>query len=101
VGAVPAHLSAAGGALSYQFHGRDVNLVMGPAPGRAPVRFRVHLDGEPPADAHGIDVDPTGDGTADYRRMYQLIRQPGPIGDRRFEIEFLDADVEAYVFTFG
>jgi hypothetical protein len=33
--------------------------------------------------------------------MYQLIRQPPPIGDRLFEIEFLDAGVEAYVLTFG
>jgi hypothetical protein len=30
-----------------------------------------------------------------------LIRQPGPIVDRRFEIAFLDAGVEAFVFTFG
>ena len=35
------------------------------------------------------------------QRLYQLIRQPGHIADRRFEIEFLDAGVEAYVFTFG
>jgi hypothetical protein len=33
--------------------------------------------------------------------MYQLMRQPKPIADRRFEIEFLDARVEAYCFTFG
>jgi hypothetical protein len=30
-----------------------------------------------------------------------LIRQPAPIGDRLFEIEFLDTGVEAFVFTFG
>jgi Thioredoxin like C-terminal domain len=30
-----------------------------------------------------------------------LIRQPTPIADREFEIEFLDSDVEAYSFTFG
>jgi hypothetical protein len=65
------------------------------------VRFRVRLDGEPPGPAHGVDVDASGDGTADYQRMYQLIRQPAPIGDRLFEIEFLDAGVEAFVFTFG
>jgi hypothetical protein len=35
------------------------------------------------------------------QRTYQLIRQPGPIADRRFEIEFLDAGAEAYCFTFG
>jgi len=51
--------------------------------------------------AHGIDVDPSGNGTTDYQRMYQLIRQSQPIGDRLFEIEFLDAGVEAFAFTFG
>jgi hypothetical protein len=30
-----------------------------------------------------------------------LIRQQSPIGDRRFEVEFLDAHVEAFAFTFG
>ena len=34
-------------------------------------------------------------------RMYQLIRQPGPIEDRQFEIEFLDPGVAAFDFTFG
>ncbi len=52
-------------------------------------------------DAHGVDVDEEGNGTADDQRLYQLIRQPGAIGDRTFEIEFLDAGVEAFVFTFG
>lgn len=32
--------------------------------------------------------------------MYQLIRQPAPIDNRPFEVEFLDAGVEAYVLTF-
>jgi hypothetical protein len=65
------------------------------------LRFRVNLDGQPPAGAHGVDVDDDGNGTADYQRMYQLVRQPGAVEDRRFEIEFLDAGVEAFVFTFG
>jgi hypothetical protein len=30
-----------------------------------------------------------------------LLRQPRPIADRRFEIEFLDTGVEAFAFTFG
>jgi hypothetical protein len=30
-----------------------------------------------------------------------LIRQPNPIADRQFEIEFLDPGVEAFAFTFG
>jgi hypothetical protein len=101
IGGVPARLNEPGGSISYEFHARDLHLVMGPPAGSGPVRFRVRLDGEPPGPAHGIDVDENGDGGADYQRMYQLLRQPPPIGDRRFLIEFLDAGVEAFVFTFG
>jgi hypothetical protein len=101
IGAVPALLTEPGGSISYQFHARDLHLVMGPPVTGRPVRFTVRLDGQPPGPAHGADVDARGDGTADYQRIYQLIRQPGPISDRRFEIEFLDAGVEAFVFTFG
>jgi hypothetical protein len=54
-----------------------------------------------PTTAHGIDVDEQGYGTVTEQRLYQLIRQPKPIADRQFEIEFLDPDVETFVFTFG
>jgi hypothetical protein len=64
-------------------------------------RLVVRLDGVAPGEASGVDVDGRGNGAADYQRMYQLVRQPGPIDDRRFEIEFLDAGVEAFVFRFG
>jgi Thioredoxin like C-terminal domain/AhpC/TSA family len=101
IGLVPVHLNEPGGFISYQFHARDLHLVMGPPAGRPPVRVRVRLDGESPGRAHGVDVDERGNGTADYQRMYQLIRQPPPIGDRLLEVEFLDAGVEAFVFTFG
>jgi thiol-disulfide isomerase/thioredoxin len=101
IGVVPVALDGPGGAIRFGFHARDLHLVMGPSAGRPPVRFTVRLDGEPPGPAHGVDVDEGGAGTADYQRMYQLIRQPGPIGDRLFEIEFLDSGVEAFVFTFG
>lgn len=101
IGPVPAQLGEGGGAISYQFLARDLHLVMGPPVGRAPVRFRVRIDGEPPVSSHGLDVDADGQGIADYQRLYQLIRQPGPVGDRLFEIEFLDPGVEAFVFTFG
>jgi Thioredoxin like C-terminal domain/AhpC/TSA family len=101
IGLVPARLAEAGGSIRFRFHARDVHLVMGPPAGRPPVRFRVRLDGEPPGQARGVNVDESGGGTADYQRMYQLIRQPAPISDRRFEIGFLDAGIEAFVFTFG
>jgi thiol-disulfide isomerase/thioredoxin len=89
------------GRLVYRFHARDVHLVMGPPSRGLSARFRVFLDGRPPGTAHGADVDEQGDGTATEQRLYQLIRQPGPIGDRTVEIEFLGPGVEAYVFTFG
>jgi hypothetical protein len=70
-------------------------------PGGAKVRFRVRIDGAPPGAAHGLDVDEAGNGTVTGQRLYQLIRQPKPIVDRQFEIEFLDPFVEAFSFTFG
>jgi thiol-disulfide isomerase/thioredoxin len=94
-------LHAANGRIAYRFHARDLHLVMGPAARGTSVRFRVFLDGQAPGAAHGIDVDEQGHGTVSEQRLYQLIRQPGHNADRQFEIEFLDAGVEAFVFTFG
>jgi thiol-disulfide isomerase/thioredoxin len=94
-------LEEPGGSIAFRFHARDLHLVMGPETDGAVVRFRVLLDGEPAGAAHGVDVDEHGLGAATERRMYQLIRQPGQIEDRTFQIEFLDAGVGAYVFTFG
>jgi thiol-disulfide isomerase/thioredoxin len=94
-------LKQANGRIAYRFHARDLHLVMGPAARGTSVRFRVFLDGRPPGAAHGSDVDEQGNGTVSDQRLYQLIRQPGHIVDRQFEIEFLDAGVEAFAFTFG
>jgi thiol-disulfide isomerase/thioredoxin len=94
-------LNQSNGRIVYRFHARDLNLVMGPATRGKSLRFRVLIDGQPPGAAHGIDVDEKGNGTATVQRMYQLIRQPKPIADREFEIEFLDPGVEVFVFTFG
>jgi thiol-disulfide isomerase/thioredoxin len=94
-------LNEPSGLISFSFHARDLNLVMGPAQREASVAFRVSLDGQPPDGAHGDDVSADGGGIVKDQRTYQLIRQPGPIADRLFEIEFLDSGVEAYCFTFG
>jgi thiol-disulfide isomerase/thioredoxin len=94
-------LNQANGRIAYRFHARDLHLVMGPSPGNTAVRFRVLIDGQPPAAAHGSDVDDQGRGTVTEQRLHQLIRQPRPITDRQFEIEFLDPGVEAFSFTFG
>jgi hypothetical protein len=76
-------------------------LVLGPAAGGKPVRFRVGLDGAPPGADHGADIDADGAGVVTEQKLYQLIRQTGAIVDRIFTIEFLDPGVEAYAFTFG
>ena len=101
VGGEAAVLDAPAGSIAYRFHARDLNLVMGPAVEGTPVRFRALIDGQPPGAAHGVDVDDQGHGTVTEQRLHQLIRQPGPITDRTFEITFLDPGVRAYVFTFG
>jgi len=96
-----AALNKPNGVIANRFHARDLHLVMGPtAPGTS-VRFRVLIDGQPPGAAHGIDVDEQGYGAVTEQRLYQLIRQPGPIADREFQIEFLNPGVEAFAFTFG
>jgi len=61
----------------------------------------VLVDGMPPGDAHGIDVDEQGNGAIVRPRLYQLIRDPGATTDRTVEITFLASGAEAYVFTFG
>ena len=50
---------------------------------------------------HGADVDGQGAGVVREQRLYQLIRQSGAVEDHTFTIEFLDAGVNAYSFTFG
>ena len=94
-------LNQADGGIVYRFHARDLHLVMGTATPETPVRFGVRIDGRRPGAAHGGDVDDQGNGTLTQPRLYQLIRQPGPVTERTFEITFLDPGVQAYAFTFG
>jgi thiol-disulfide isomerase/thioredoxin len=94
-------LNQAEGRITYRFHARDLHLVMGPVARETPVRFRVRIDGQPPGAGHGTDVDDQGDGTVTEPRLHQLVRQPGPVSERTFEITFLDPGVQAYAFNFG
>jgi thiol-disulfide isomerase/thioredoxin len=96
-----ATLNEAGGRIVYRFHARDLHLVMGPATAGTPVKFRVLLDGQPPGASHGNDIDGSGTGMVKEQRLYQLIRQPKPITDHEFRIEFLGPGVETFAFTFG
>jgi len=90
-----------GGRISFRFHARDVNLVMGPARPATSVPYRVRLDGEAPAAAAGFDIDADGSGALADQRLHQLIRRPDRVEESIVEIEFLDAGAEAYCFTFG
>jgi cytochrome c biogenesis protein CcdA/thiol-disulfide isomerase/thioredoxin len=87
--------------IVFRFHARDLHLVLGPAPEGGVVHFRVMVDGATPGDSHGADVDANGDGVVTGQRLYQLVRQAGPVMDRTFEIRFLDPGVQAFAFTFG
>jgi cytochrome c biogenesis protein CcdA/thiol-disulfide isomerase/thioredoxin len=96
-----ASLNSATGKIAYRFHARDLHLVLGPTADGKPVRFMVTVDGKAPGAAHGMDVAPDGSGQVKEQRLYQLLRQPGDVADHTFTIEFLDAGVAAYAFTFG
>ena len=93
-------LNEPGGRIAFRFHARDVHLVLRSRAGTS-VPFHVLVDGEAPGAAHGLDVDEQGRGNLVEPRLYQLVRQPGSIDDRTFEIAFDAPGVEAYAFTFG
>jgi len=101
VNAESAVLQAVPGKIVFRFHSRDLHLVLAPAMDGKPVRFVVRLDGAAPGKNCGVDIAPDGSGEIREPRLYQLIRQKGPIVDRTFEIEFLDPGVQALDFTFG
>ena len=101
VNAESAVLQAVPGKIVFRFHSRDLNLVLAPAKDDKPVRFVVRLDGAAPGENSGVDTAQDGFGEIRQPRLYQLIRQKGPIVDRTFEIEFLDLGVHALDFTFG
>ena len=94
-------LNTTPGRIVYRFHARDVHLVMGPSRAGSAVRCRVSIDGQAPGPAHGLDIDEHGNGTLTEQRLYHLVRQRTPIVDRTFAIDFLDAGVESFSFTFG
>lgn len=96
-----ARLDKADGALRFRFHARDAHAVLGaPADGQ-PVRFRVTIDGNAPGANHGTDTDAEGWGVIRQDRLYQLVRQHGPIVDRTIRVEFARPGVQAYSLTFG
>jgi thiol-disulfide isomerase/thioredoxin len=101
VNAESAVLQTVPGQIVFRFHSRDLHLVLAPTKDGKPVRFKVTLDGAAPGENCGVDTALDGSGEIRESRLYQLIRQKGPIVDRTFEIEFLDPGVQALDFTFG
>jgi cytochrome c biogenesis protein CcdA/thiol-disulfide isomerase/thioredoxin len=101
IGGQSATLNKTDGAIAFRFHARDLHVVLGPSADGKPVRFRVTIDGAKPGESHGADVNADGEGMVTDHRLYQLVRQSGPIMDHTFTIQFLDPDVQAYAFTFG
>ncbi|CAI0948643.1 thiol-disulfide oxidoreductase [Serratia quinivorans] len=101
VGGENVTLNAPNGRIVYRFHARDLHLVLGPVSGGKPVAFKVTLDGKAPGEMHGADIAPDGRGVVTDQRLYQLIRQNDGAGEHTFSIEFEQAGVAAYAFTFG
>lgn len=101
LGEESAVLQVGPGSIVYRFHSRDVHMVLGPAKDGKPIRFRVTVDGGAPRDDRGSDVAADGQGEVREPRLYQLVRQRGPVRDRTFAIEFLDSGIHAFSFTFG
>ncbi|WP_321887816.1 cytochrome c biogenesis protein DipZ [Paraburkholderia bannensis] len=104
IGAESAVVAAPQAGVAYRFHARDLHLVLAPSADGKPVRFRITIDGAAPGASHGADVAADGTGVVTSARLYQLVRQSGAvgaIGDRTFEIRFLDAGAKVYTFTFG
>jgi len=93
-------LTEAGGSITFRFEARDAHLVLSSGAGE-PIPFRVLLDGAPPGESHGVDVDEDGNGELREGRMYQLVRVHDEVRARTLEITFLAPGAEAYVFTFG
>jgi cytochrome c biogenesis protein CcdA/thiol-disulfide isomerase/thioredoxin len=91
---------APGARIRMRFHARDLHMVLASTTGR-PIRFRVTLDGKPPAASAGLNIAADGTGTIRNEGFYQLVRQQGDIADRLFEIKFLDPGAAAFTFTFG
>ncbi|MDG4805469.1 redoxin family protein [Micromonospora sp. WMMD1120] len=100
VGAGNVVAGRAGSSIVFRFHARDAHLVLAPGAGRS-IPFRVLLDGAAPGPAHGVDVDAEGNGVLQDARLYQLVRQDGPIEERTLEVMFGEPAAEAYAFTFG
>jgi Thioredoxin like C-terminal domain len=90
-----------GGRIAFRFQARDLNLVLRAREEGASLPFQVRVDGAPPREDAGGDVDADGDGKLVEPRLYQLVRTRGSIAERTFEVEFAEGGVEAYVFTFG
>jgi thiol-disulfide isomerase/thioredoxin len=101
IGAESGVLESAPGRVVFRFHSRDLHMVLGPGSNGAPVRFRLSLNGSAPGGDHGSDSNADGTGEVRQPRMYQLVRQKGPVKDVTFEIEFLDPGIQVYSFTFG
>ena len=93
-----ANLESDTGAIRIAFTASKVNLVAG---SDAPVRAKVLVDGVPVTSTNaGSDVK-DGIVTFSEHDLYNLVDLHGDYGSHVLEIQFLDAGVAAFAFTFG
>jgi hypothetical protein len=93
--------TAPAGVIRFRFQARDLHLVLGPSSAGKKIHYRVTIDGHPPGGDHGADTNNKGQGIVNAQRLYQLIRQTGPVTDHDFEIEFDEPGIQVFAFTFG
>ena len=91
---------APGAKISFRFHARDLHLVLGPGTAGSRCVSGSRSTARRRAATPGWTLS-GGMGPVKEQRLYQLVRQKGPVRDRTFTIEFLDPGVEAFSFTFG
>lgn len=93
-----AELKTLPGGVRLHFYANKVHFVAG---ANTPVRAKILLDGKLVTSANeGKDVK-NGIVTVGAHDLYNLVDLHGNSGDHILEIQFLDAGVDAFTFTFG
>lgn len=85
--------------LTINFEAKEVFLVIRPKQPGTTVTFSILLDGKPPQEQSGADVE-DGQVTVTSDRLYKLIDLFGP-GRHTLELNFDGDNIELFAFTFG
>ena len=92
---------AKGSSLILDFESKEVYLVMRPRDGITPGKVKIYLDDKLVSETGAAGESVANDEViVDSDSLYKLIKLQEP-GRHILKLEFLDANIEAYAFTFG